>query len=41
VKVMEYGWILWCDTCDHGYLNSEWDHDARMCKDCASEMEKR
>ena len=39
-RITDYGWILWCPTCDHGYINAEWDHDADMCKDCAKEVAK-
>jgi len=34
-RVTEYGWILWCETCDNTYINQEWDHDADMCRECA------
>lgn len=28
--------MMWCVTCDHGYINDdEWNFDARMCKECA------
>lgn len=34
-RITDYGWMLWCENCGHGFINQEYDHDADMCKECA------
>lgn len=39
-RITDHDSWQYCETCESITVISEWDHDARMCKECAKEVPK-
>lgn len=39
-RITDYDAWQYCETCANITVIADWDHDARMCKACASVMDE-
>ena len=39
-RITDYDAWQYCETCANITVIDDWDHDARMCKACAIEMDE-